>query len=1497
MLKIARISLLIPILLLGTLVTPNVIHLARATTGEVCLADTSADTSAAPCPSSPPYFNGTRGQQIRIGVFLQASDSLNGFDISLAANNTILVPVGADLTGTLLPGTPAVIIECIQGILVHGAVCGANDNITTLHLAVTGGLGQLTTAPSTGLLFTAVYNVTGTTGSNGISVTFATGCSGSSVSGDICVTIPNGTTTPDPELVQDGTFDNSNLDTTTTSVACLPIFVPVNNPTTCTAIVTDIHGSLTSPTGTVLFTSDSPGSFAPIAGCSLSTISARAASCQDSYTPNALASGTHTITSSYKGDSTHGLSVSQNSVTVTPVTEPDFSIISDTGSLVVSVGMIATSLIHVSTVNGFEGNVSLALSVTPAAGLSCSVSPSLVFVPGISSLSCIGNLQGAYGVTVIATSGSLIRGTIVTINVLSQAPNVGIVCIAGVDAQACPISAPVLAGPSPGIMSQFTVAVLVNSSQALNGFDITLLTNRSILVPSAVAAGSLLTNVHEIVKCIGGVNKLGSTLCPSTNNSSTIEYAVVGDVTDQPATGVLFTAMYNITGNTRSSPIIFQTGCTNTSVPGSVCVSITQGTPVSVPEIAQTAKFSNLPYFDIVPSARIVQVSRGDTDAVEFVAVSSVNGFGGTSGATVELSTSVYPAVALSPLPLFSVLPSSVTVAIGSDGLAGLTITVPDTTPPGSYILNLTGTSPGMPPNSVTIRLIVPVPDISMAVNPKHLFFSATYSGTSLITISSIGNFQGNVTISLTFPSQIHATLSDQETSQTIMLTSKGSNTTALTVSSTIAGDYFLNITATSGSLVHISTITIVVMDFRMEANHGPPRGPLIIVNGTSNTEFILVTATDLFYNATVTIGPISIYQVQSNGTAPSNGISVGCDPTQLSIVSYVQAYRIVEGSNSTNCSVTGYAIGNYTVTVAATSGSGFHVSSHSVSFQVTVVTVMPPPPPTFHISTNSTLGAITAGSNATLTITLSSINGFAGTITLTTPVRLPTAILNPTSVVLSSGGTVTSVLLLATTRTTSAGIYFVPVFGHSGNLTQVLGMYVQVLPPADTPPVASFVVSPSSSIVGQNVSFDGSGSVDSDGIVVSWSWSFGDGSFTTGEFVSHFYNVPGNYNVTLTVTDNAGLSSSTSSTVSVISQPAHDVAIVLVNPQPKVAVSTQTVYVQVQLANNGLDNENVSLTVYANGQPVQTLAGLFVPPCIPTPYNFCGYRDYFLIPWDTGRVAPGNYTLSASVSLAPGEVDPTPSDNSLADGTVTVLPAPIITLSPNSGPDGTKVQVQATGYPGGEQYGYPFVGYIEINFDNMTVGFILSHNGSFTFTFDAPLSQAGPHGVFAFDQNSGAHASATFTVQPPPNNNLVVTIDTGTVYFPGDKVVVYILTTLNGVPTGPSDVQLTVTLFFSNGTSRSMTTASLGSGLFETVYNVPTTGPLGTYAIVAKAHMTGPLDASSLATFEVKLSWLTSNKNTIMTVGTLAGVIGLVGVAWKKGYLWRKDEPAQFFD
>lgn len=81
-------------------------------------------------------------------------------------------------------------------------------------------------------------------------------------------------------------------------------------------------------------------------------------------------------------------------------------------------------------------------------------------------------------------------------------------------------------------------------------------------------------------------------------------------------------------------------------------------------------------------------------------------------------------------------------------------------------------------------------------------------------------------------------------------------------------------------------------------------------------------------------------------------------------------------------------------------------------------------------------------------------------------------------------------------------------------------------------PPVAN--AGPNQTVyVNRRVNFDGSGSSD-DGTIVSYSWDFGDGSTATGVRVSHIYSTPGNYTVTLTVTDNGGLTDTDTASVAV---------------------------------------------------------------------------------------------------------------------------------------------------------------------------------------------------------------------------------------------------------------------------------------------------------------------------------------------------------------------------
>jgi PKD repeat protein len=74
----------------------------------------------------------------------------------------------------------------------------------------------------------------------------------------------------------------------------------------------------------------------------------------------------------------------------------------------------------------------------------------------------------------------------------------------------------------------------------------------------------------------------------------------------------------------------------------------------------------------------------------------------------------------------------------------------------------------------------------------------------------------------------------------------------------------------------------------------------------------------------------------------------------------------------------------------------------------------------------------------------------------------------------------------------------------------------------------------PYNGTVNAAVSFDGSGSSDADGSVVSYDWQFGDGGTASGAQALHTYATAGTYTVTLTVTDDSGLAASATTTVTV---------------------------------------------------------------------------------------------------------------------------------------------------------------------------------------------------------------------------------------------------------------------------------------------------------------------------------------------------------------------------
>ncbi len=68
---------------------------------------------------------------------------------------------------------------------------------------------------------------------------------------------------------------------------------------------------------------------------------------------------------------------------------------------------------------------------------------------------------------------------------------------------------------------------------------------------------------------------------------------------------------------------------------------------------------------------------------------------------------------------------------------------------------------------------------------------------------------------------------------------------------------------------------------------------------------------------------------------------------------------------------------------------------------------------------------------------------------------------------------------------------------------------------------------------------FDGSTSTDTDGTVDAFAWTFGDGGAGSGSPAGHVFEGPGEYTVGLTVTDDGGLQSTLTKTLSVTAAPA----------------------------------------------------------------------------------------------------------------------------------------------------------------------------------------------------------------------------------------------------------------------------------------------------------------------------------------------------------------------
>ncbi len=207
-------------------------------------------------------------------------------------------------------------------------------------------------------------------------------------------------------------------------------------------------------------------------------------------------------------------------------------------------------------------------------------------------------------------------------------------------------------------------------------------------------------------------------------------------------------------------------------------------------------------------------------------------------------------------------------------------------------------------------------------------------------------------------------------------------------------------------------------------------------------------------------------------------------------------------------------------------------------------------------------------------------------------------------------------------------------------------------------PPVAD-ANGPYSGTVNDPVQFDGSGSSDADGSIVSYEWDFGDGASGTGVSPTHAYTATGEYAVSLTVTDNDGLQS-TDSTTATIGEGA----------MPPVADAngpySGTVSVPVEFDGSGSSDPNDDIVAY----DWDFGDGTFVADAGPTPSHTYAAESIYTVTLTvidaTDLTDSATTTATITVDLQPPVADPNGPYTGTAGETVT------FDGTGSSDPDGT---------------------------------------------------------------------------------------------------------------------------------------------------------------------------------------------------------------------------------
>src|ERR1700678_1962532 len=299
----------------------------------------------------------------------------------------------------------------------------------------------------------------------------------------------------------------------------------------------------------------------------------------------------------------------------------------------------------------------------------------------------------------------------------------------------------------------------------------------------------------------------------------------------------------------------------------------------------------------------------------------------------------------------------------------------------------------------------------TLSDSPSSLSITQGSSGTSTITVTDVNGFTGSVTLAAAaLPSGITAAFGTNPTT--------GSSVLTLTASSTATtGTSTVTITGTSGSLTATTTLALTVSstatpNFTITASPAS----VTVTQGASGTSTITITSTGSFSAATT----LSAAGLPSGVTAAFSANPV----TPAANGSVTSTLTLTASASAT--------VGAATVTITGTSGSLTHSATIALTVNASSGT------PNFTIAVSPSSLTIDEGGSGSVTLTVTSQNGFHSAVELSAnafPSGVSaTATENP--VTPPANGSASVKITFSATRRAPTGTTTIELIGTSGSLS-----------------------------------------------------------------------------------------------------------------------------------------------------------------------------------------------------------------------------------------------------------------------------------------------------------------------------------------------------------------------------------------------------------------------------------------------------------------------------